>query len=269
MMRRGFTLIELLVVVTIIVVLLSLLTPAIERAIYAAEMAVCMTNKRTLALSVITYTSDFKRWYPHRPGVHAWPTWPGNVQRGVPRYDDRPTYRPYFDLNRTLNCPLIASVDIEGGHDDSAIFSTYNLWFGFQYRNIDTGEAPEKGMFRRGDRWAWNDRERQHYLRSNILASVRYFHQNNGDRYSASHPGDTYTEKILDNQTEVGFKFSLARWDSDTRTRGPIDITVVFDDGAAGRYDAVKQVDDERMARVPEYSDGGSFLTSHEFVPKR
>jgi prepilin-type N-terminal cleavage/methylation domain-containing protein len=40
----AFTLIELLVVVTIIVVLLSLLTPALDRAIYETELAVCASQ---------------------------------------------------------------------------------------------------------------------------------------------------------------------------------------------------------------------------------
>src|SRR5688500_11147460 len=62
----GFTLIELLVVITIIVVLLALLTPAMDRAIYAAEMAVCGANENATGTSILVYTVDFKRSYPHR-----------------------------------------------------------------------------------------------------------------------------------------------------------------------------------------------------------
>ena len=269
-MRQGFTLVELLVVVTIIVVLLAMLTPAIDRAIYQAEIAVCMTNKHALSLAVTSYAWNFKRSYPYRPGVFAWPTWPGNVQRGVPRYDDRPTYRPYFSLNATLNCPLIPRVDIDGADDDSNAFSTYNLWFGFYYRRVDDGNVPpEKGMFRLGDRWEWYDKDRDYRLQSNLLAATRYFRQNNGDIYSTSHPGDTYYTYVLQNELSAGFKFSLARWDSTSPDRGPIDVTAVFDDCSATRYDRVLPLDDERMARAPQYSDGGSFLANHEFVPKR
>src|SRR5687767_1042700 len=68
-MRRAFTLIELLVVVTIIVVLLALLTPALDRAIYVAELALCGTHARGIAVSVQSYAAAHKRFYPYRPGV--------------------------------------------------------------------------------------------------------------------------------------------------------------------------------------------------------
>ena len=44
--KSAFTLIELLVVVTIIVVLLAMLTPALDKAIYQAELAVCGAHKK-------------------------------------------------------------------------------------------------------------------------------------------------------------------------------------------------------------------------------
>src|SRR5438132_646169 len=59
----AFTLIELLVVVTIIAVLLALLTPALDRAIYEAELAVCGANNHALGLGVIAYAMDSKRNY--------------------------------------------------------------------------------------------------------------------------------------------------------------------------------------------------------------
>ena len=47
--RNGFTLVELLVVITIIVILLALLAPALDKAIYQAELAVCGTRVRAIA----------------------------------------------------------------------------------------------------------------------------------------------------------------------------------------------------------------------------
>src|SRR5688500_3053707 len=66
---RAFTLIELLVVITIIVVLLSMLTPALDRAIYQAELAVCAANQDAIAGAVVVYAAGHRRMYPYRVGV--------------------------------------------------------------------------------------------------------------------------------------------------------------------------------------------------------
>src|SRR5438876_557647 len=56
-LRAAFTLIELLVVVTIIVVLLALLTPALDRAIYQAELTVCAANQHTVGAGAAKVSS--------------------------------------------------------------------------------------------------------------------------------------------------------------------------------------------------------------------
>src|SRR5437870_3033494 len=65
----AFTLVELLVVISIIVTLLALLSPALDRAIYQAEMAVCGARLRSVAGSALIYAPDFRRQYPYRPTV--------------------------------------------------------------------------------------------------------------------------------------------------------------------------------------------------------
>jgi prepilin-type N-terminal cleavage/methylation domain-containing protein len=62
--RPAFTLVELLVVITIIVVLLALLTPALDKAIYEAEKLQCLGRQRVLVQTCITYTFDHKKYYP-------------------------------------------------------------------------------------------------------------------------------------------------------------------------------------------------------------
>ena len=64
--HRAFTLIELLVVITIIIVLLALLAPALDQAVYQAELAVCGTHLHALGAGLQTYTVDHKRHYPSR-----------------------------------------------------------------------------------------------------------------------------------------------------------------------------------------------------------
>src|SRR5688572_20547975 len=66
---KAFTLIELLVVVTIIVVLLALLTPALDKAIEQAELAICGTNLKTVASGATVYATGSQRKFPHRKAL--------------------------------------------------------------------------------------------------------------------------------------------------------------------------------------------------------
>jgi prepilin-type N-terminal cleavage/methylation domain-containing protein len=59
-MASAFTLIELLVVITIIVVLLALLTPGLDRALAAAASARCMANQRGTAQAMRFYAGDYR-----------------------------------------------------------------------------------------------------------------------------------------------------------------------------------------------------------------
>ncbi len=58
--RRGFTLIELLVCVSIIVLLMALLLPAVQSAREAARRGTCANNLRQFGLALNTYQSTFK-----------------------------------------------------------------------------------------------------------------------------------------------------------------------------------------------------------------
>src|SRR5688572_15652693 len=57
---RGFTLLELLVVVTIIVILISVMVPALERAQTQAGKVKCMGNLRAFSQAIRLYASDHK-----------------------------------------------------------------------------------------------------------------------------------------------------------------------------------------------------------------
>lgn len=56
---RGFTLIELLVVISIVVVLISLLAPALSAARERGRQCVCMNNLRSIWFGVLSYSSVF------------------------------------------------------------------------------------------------------------------------------------------------------------------------------------------------------------------
>ena len=58
----NFTLVELLVVVAVIVILLSLLLPALGMARETARSGVCMSNQRQCGLALQSYANDFDDW---------------------------------------------------------------------------------------------------------------------------------------------------------------------------------------------------------------
>ena len=62
--RITFTLVELLVVIAVIVILLALLAPALDSAIYQAELAVCGSSQPGIGAEVTTYAASHKRAYP-------------------------------------------------------------------------------------------------------------------------------------------------------------------------------------------------------------
>src|SRR5688572_23229966 len=156
-MTKAFTLIELLVVITIIVVLLALLTPALDRAIYQAELAVCGANLHGIASGAQVYAVNHKRRYPWRDGIREESAYSADTIARDNR-DDRPVLRDFMSLDILIDA-LVDEVDlglgesgslaVEGGH----FFATYQLWFGWHWKF----PAPQKGMDKLGDRFSFTD----------------------------------------------------------------------------------------------------------------
>lgn len=65
----AFTLIELLVVVAIIAMLAGLLVPALQDARARAQLALCLTNQKNLALAMRLYADSFNDALPGSPNT--------------------------------------------------------------------------------------------------------------------------------------------------------------------------------------------------------
>src|ERR1041385_5029513 len=202
--RRGFTLIELLVVVTIIAVLLALLTPAIDRAMYQASLAVCGSRLNGIANAALIYAMSSKKLYP--PGPPANDSFkPNRLTVGNnPATDRRLSLKTVLPINKMLNDPLRPTVNMEGPNKQySHVYASYDMWFGWQYMK-NTG-GPESPMRRLGEQWTYTEQpgnagavydstaqsptDRTVVYRFNVLASDLDVYSGKG-YVEAAHPDD-------------------------------------------------------------------------------
>jgi prepilin-type N-terminal cleavage/methylation domain-containing protein len=280
--KKGFTLVELLVVITIIVILLALLAPALDQAIYQAELAVCGANQRATASGVMLYATGNKRFYPHREGVRddvAWITFQiynggtafqvvanGGQGSNTAIYDDRKLLRTFLSLNASLNDPLAGKLDFNDIDEDTTACASYNLWFGYRYKG-------HQGMYRIGDRMTWQDTAnwgpndykglwRFDLLVGDVESNNTNLGAHNNFNTRSSHPDksgillDTVVQNGPWGLFVAGAKFTLSFWESG-RGRGPVDLNFASQDGSVVRYTDVKFDrfgKDERMAYVPAYN---------------
>jgi prepilin-type N-terminal cleavage/methylation domain-containing protein len=246
---RGFTLVELLVVVTIIVILMALLAPALDRAIYQAEVTVCGAQQRTVVSASVQYAMDNRRYYFYRAGVRdaasEWrtvqlthPIRADNLRQTTSYQDDRPLFMQYFPINILVD-PMSAKIDLtpqpgDDDVDDQAVFlASYNIWVGFRFAGRrggtgGTGDSinPEQGMFRMGDRLAFGPH------RLNLLISdYQFYLQSGGGTYS--HPDYSGT-LALGAQDQGRFTY----WQGPS-THGPMDFNHGYQDGSVRRWSAL------------------------------
>jgi prepilin-type N-terminal cleavage/methylation domain-containing protein len=275
-MKRAFTLIELLVVITIIVVLLALLTPALDKAIYEAELAICAARVRGLAQAATVYTTDHKRRYPYREFYRS----NGNHRTNRPNklwsssgQDNRPQIRPYVaSINKQFQCPLLPEMnidvnDIDSRPDGEAGWASYQFWYGWQYSVTEGGTSvPEagatvggtprpggKGMLKLGDRFTYTTGGREYAF--DILANDYDLVSPPGAQPGfdntaiGSHPDkaprQVMTVSIANNEpTVVAFpeagrnNFIWSRWQG-PYLRGLIDMNFARADNAVTRYSDV------------------------------
>lgn len=283
----GFTLIELLVVITIIVILLALLVPSLEKAIYQAELAQCGASLKAVATGAQTYAFDHKRTYPNRPGsledTNTTSYEPfklaNKAQSNNPTEvrDLRPIIKDYIGT-KLLICPMAGDLDLseQATAASQHIYGGYNLFFGFQYKD-------HKGMKRVGDRFTWTDSGKIDAY--NVLASDIDFVKVPGDGYSmGSHPDKAglmalRTWQNYEPISGMGLPapvgtYTSSLWFKDgfgSPERGDIDLNVARDDGSVVRYLDLASHDekDYEVGRLPVHDNPWTWANEWYNLPKR
>lgn len=270
-MPRAFTLVELLVVIAIIVVLISLLAPSLDQAVYQAELASCGANQKLIASGVVTYALGNNRAYPYRSAVHdpnaAYssahfknPDSGGSAQPGLGAgsafgligHDDRPEIEPYIPFDALLD-PMTADIDLsyEAVNPESWIALPYTLHFGFKYAN--------GGMTRIGGKMSayWG-------ATTALVADIEQTGASANDA-ALAHPDRAGVIATLIRQQN--FVVVQGAWEQTTtfwygqslRQRGGVDRNVGFQDGSVIRYnllpvppvDTVQMLGDHPMRPLP------------------
>ena len=275
MKRTAFTLIELLVVITIIMVLLALLTPALDKAIYQAMLLRCSANLKAIGAGAIGYTGAFARKYPACKFVG--PSYPYGIRAaaafdaGKDRLsDDRPAFKGFIDTAWLVD-PFCQKVDFSNPDplSEENMYASYTLFFGYYYDGY-------RGMMKLGDRWEFGDwitggtRYNFNWLAGDLdIVAVGPLHA------SASHPdkdGVLYPEYAQAGRLNYGKKdtqqqaqgeafnvalpvtFSWWRYVGDYH-RGKLDTNFAAADGSVLRFNDVPIDKDPRMAHVANIGD--------------
>jgi len=273
-MRRvhAFTIVELLVVVATLVVLLALLIPAMDRAVYVAELARCGANLHAATGAGIMYTMNYKRAYPaamFRRDIGYQPDMIGlRSNLAQERRDLRPIIRGYIEL-KLLLCPLAQKIDlsIEANDADTVVQSNYDVWYSWKY---DGGAA----MDRLGNRFSAVD---SFYGTGNVyeyrlLVSDKNIVNNLTLETQSSHPdrlglmlqttsqNDTRNATLeMGNIAVGGRKLTQSRWGGGSNPpRGLLDLNFGFDDGSVLRLETV-EVQDDRLRAAPAQVNDQAF----------
>src|ERR1041385_6549015 len=258
---RAFTLVELLVVITIVVILLAMLTPAVDKAVYRAELLGCAGRLRAFGVGVVSYASQYQRRYPTRKGlvgggrreitlVQNW--WPDGSPAGMAPATGAapPPLIGFVAINKTLNCPFAKPVDLESQDPNANILTGYGRWYSWRY-----GQRP--GMFKLGEHFEFRGdlfRVVAGDSESNFSGSSNGIQEGHPDKEGVLH------NFVWDN-VSAGFAtrtYIASLWVNEKAdVRGPTDRICVRDDTSVSFFDDLV-IDDPRLVIVPysDYDDG-------------
>ena len=289
--RMAFTLVELLVIITIIVLLLALLAPALDQAVYQAELTLCAARLDAGASATLTYAMSQRRMYPDRP-LHTSAGAAAHQLAGSTQ-DERPTLRRAMGpLNSLLNCPLTQAVDIDGSQtfdtanqraDDAGnsraspgIWVPYSPWMGWQYR-VARSEF-YKGMFRLGDRFTWPDASNAGTIERSFDLLISDTEVSDTDGYRlGSHPTREANRNNLVLQegpnpwiagglTGAVTKVTLSWWQGPLA--GTVDLNFAHQDGSVRRITEVR-FQDPRLLPAWYYNDKNTRIERRILLPEQ
>ena len=295
----AFTLVELLVVITIIVILLALVTPALDQAVYQAELAACGAVLHAGTAAVHEYALGSRGFYPRRTLHQAAAAPPhqimGSLSPAVANNNNNERASLGAALGRgltpLLNCPLSGQIDIDTTQS-SGIWIPYNLWFGWQYRigggtSAATGAQRFKGMYKVGDRFTWTDVapgavEVSFDL---LISDLEVSDIGDGGPFGyGSHPDrdGAWTNWVWQDVANpwrvpggvassplapAGDNITLSWWIGPA-SRGPVDLNFAHQDGSVRRQTQVAYKD-PRLEIVPYYSDQTARPSRQLHIPQR
>jgi prepilin-type N-terminal cleavage/methylation domain-containing protein/prepilin-type processing-associated H-X9-DG protein len=228
----GFTLIELLVVISIIVLLIAILMPALTAAQEAGRSVQCLSNQRQVVLGMHAYQADSSSYWPmyyfwpdayhsaHSAKTRHW----GGVLWALDYLKDAPTL---------LICPSFRGASLPSSSNLS------NCHYGYNYMNIGTTNR-SRGGARLAARHIDIHKPSETYA---LMDSGRNVITTSGDTKAGFYVVSD------DSVTAAGF-------DPFARHSGRTQINLMWADGHGS---AVKVVD-----LLQPYNDLGSYSTTEE-----
>lgn len=240
---NGFTLVELLVVVAIIAILLAMLMPALDKAVYQAQLATCGAQISAMSRGINAYATDHSRRYPYKPvAITVEPFWNTSAiyrrsgDPTGPRYDYRLVMEDYLLYKMYLD-PLAVPLNFDPAvtHPDATIDATYILLDGFSYPG-------SKGMMRIGDRLTWTDPNGL-TINFDVMVGDFVLTWENAPWWQSGHPDQEgkVTPNVRDGSAPLGSangsgQYMWSRYQGDFTGSQTLDLNFGRQDGSVARY---------------------------------